>query len=208
MYGHASLVCDGLSASVANDLCMGSHPAIMHNALSDCKRLLHYERDYALWMDTPNARLRVARQNAGFDTAVEAADAIGVPRSTYIGHENGHRGFPSKKAPLYARRFKVSEQWLLFGKGRPEDAPEPEATYMPNVEQLERMVETAMKEAPVGVKLGDFPPIVAAALHEQLARFQAGDVSQAEPASLWEERTARDKAARSRPATRRSGTAG
>ena len=42
---------------------------------------------------------------------------MGVPVSTYIGHENGHRGFPAKRAPQYARKFKVSEEWLLYGKG-------------------------------------------------------------------------------------------
>lgn len=54
---------------------------------------------------------------AGFETAKEAAEALGFPVSTYLGHENGSRGYPAKKAELYARRFKVREQWLLYGKG-------------------------------------------------------------------------------------------
>lgn len=100
-----------------DDVGMGSHGTIMQNASRDCKRLLHYPAFYAERMDTPNERLRLAREAAGFATAVDAADALGVPRSTYIGHENGHRGFPAKRAPTYARRFKVSEEWLLYGKG-------------------------------------------------------------------------------------------
>lgn len=76
-------------------------------------------------MDTPNERLRAARLKL-FASAAEAAKALGVPVGTYSGHENGHRGFPAKRAPLYARKFKVSEEWLLYGKGRPEDGAMPE----------------------------------------------------------------------------------
>lgn len=92
----------------------------MHNALSQCKRLLHYDADYAFCMSTPNQRLRQAREAAGYSTAVEAATSMGIPVSTYIGHENGHRGFPAARAPQYAKKFKVSEEWLLFGKGDAE----------------------------------------------------------------------------------------
>ncbi len=42
---------------------------------------------------------------------------MGVPVSTYLGHENGSRGYPAKKAEIYARKFKVREQWLLYGVG-------------------------------------------------------------------------------------------
>lgn len=90
----------------------------MHNASHDCKRLLRYDVDYAFCMNTPNQRLRQARENAGFSTAKEAAQSMGVPVSTYIGHENGHRGFPAQRAPQYARKFKVTEEWLLYGKGK------------------------------------------------------------------------------------------
>ena len=98
-----------LRACFSNDLTMASHSPIMQYALSECKRLLHYDNDYPYRMETPNQRLRMARRNAGFGTAVEAADALGIKRSTYIGNENGHRGFPAKRAPQYARRFKVSD---------------------------------------------------------------------------------------------------
>lgn len=72
-------------------------------------------------MTTPNQRLREARKNAGYDTASEAAEALSIPVPTYIQHENGGRGFPASRAPLYARKFKVTEQWLLYGKGAGPD---------------------------------------------------------------------------------------
>ena len=68
-------------------------------------------------MNDPAERLRIARLRAGYETGKEAAEALGFPVSTYLGHENGSRGYPAKKAAIYARKFKVREQWLLYGVG-------------------------------------------------------------------------------------------
>ncbi len=62
-------------------------------------------------------RLVAARKNGGFDTAVEAAEALGIPYGTYAGHENGSSGFRSDKGEIYARRFKVRFEWLMRGTG-------------------------------------------------------------------------------------------
>lgn len=64
---------------------------------------------------TPGDRLREARTRTGFSSAASAAKAIGVPIATYSGHEANHRGFPAKKAALYAKQFHVTMDWLLFG---------------------------------------------------------------------------------------------
>lgn len=68
-------------------------------------------------------RLTKARENAGFEDATAAAAALDVNRNSYIQHENGTRGFKRDRAELYARRFRVSLEWLLTGKGpmRPKD---------------------------------------------------------------------------------------
>ena len=91
--------------------------SVMQNASRDCKRLLHNGVNYRRAMSDPASRLRVARLRAGFETAKEAAEALGFPVSTYLAHENGSRGYPAKKAFTYARKFKVREQWLLYGVG-------------------------------------------------------------------------------------------
>lgn len=70
-----------------------------------------------------HTRLAAARKAAGFDTATEAADRFGWRPSTYLGHENGSRGFKQEVAQEYARAFKVTPQWLLFG-GDPEPRPQ------------------------------------------------------------------------------------
>lgn len=62
-------------------------------------------------------RLVAARKQAGFDSAREAAEAVGVPYPTYAGHENGSSGFRADKGELYARRFKVRFEWLMRGSG-------------------------------------------------------------------------------------------
>ena len=68
-------------------------------------------------MTTMAERLTVARKHAGFASAAEAAEALGVPYPTYAGHENGSSGFRSKSGEVYARRFRVSFDWLMNGKG-------------------------------------------------------------------------------------------
>lgn len=101
----------------ADDLAVSSHAVVMQYASHDCKRLLHNRTHYSRHMSDPAERLRIARLRAGFETAKDAAEALGFPVSTYLGHENGSRGYPAKKAEVYARKFKVREQWLLYGVG-------------------------------------------------------------------------------------------
>lgn len=62
-------------------------------------------------------RLATARRQAGFQTAAEAAEALGVPYGTYAGHENGSSGFRGDKGELYAKKFKVRFEWLMRGTG-------------------------------------------------------------------------------------------
>jgi hypothetical protein len=161
----------------------------MQFALQDSKRLLHYRAAYRLGMDTPNARLKAARSRK-YAKAVDAADALGIPRGTYLGHENGHRGFPAARAPTYARRFGVSEEWLLYGKG---DDTEP----MPSAELIEQMIrETIDAEVRLETKLADLPRIFGKALHEQLEHWRADQTR-----TPMAEATAPDKGTRSRAPT-------
>lgn len=62
-------------------------------------------------------RLTAARKSAGFDTAKQAADALGIRYPTYAGHENGSSGFRRDTAAFYAKRFGVSLDWLITGRG-------------------------------------------------------------------------------------------
>jgi hypothetical protein len=64
----------------------------------------------------PYERLRQARIEAGYAEASDAARALGIRESTYLGHENGWRGFKAR-ADTYARKFGVGLEWLLTGRG-------------------------------------------------------------------------------------------
>jgi len=61
-------------------------------------------------------RLKIAREQAGFRFAADAAQAMGVPYSTYSSHENGEKGL-SRAGQRYAKFFRVSLEWLLTGEG-------------------------------------------------------------------------------------------
>lgn len=72
-------------------------------------------------MSERSERLRRARRQAGFETAADAAQEYGWAVSTYSGHENGSRCLRADVARKYAQRFRVSPEWLLFGRGAPEE---------------------------------------------------------------------------------------
>lgn len=76
-------------------------------------------------------RLRQARIAAGYASAADAARAVGVPEPSYTAHENGSRGFKYDRAKLYSRRFGVSLEWLLSGRGTTETA---QPLHNPNTE--------------------------------------------------------------------------
>ena len=60
-------------------------------------------------------RLKEARAQM-FETAAEAANAMGVAYQTYAAHENGSRGLRRDAAMRYAKFFNVSLEFLLTGR--------------------------------------------------------------------------------------------
>lgn len=66
-------------------------------------------------MTDASERLQLARKQAGYRSAADAARAMGVAEPTYSAHENGSRGITSKAAQKYARKFNVDAAWLLYG---------------------------------------------------------------------------------------------
>ena len=119
-------------------------------------------------MDSPSNRLKKAREVAGFESAPAAARALGVNVTTYAHHENGTRGFKKDSAQQYARRFKVSAEWLLFGRGTgPGDVPEPSEA------DLEAMLADVVREIPASASIGDWPRLAAPILRAQLEQFRS-----------------------------------
>jgi hypothetical protein len=143
-------------ANCFDDVAMIVHASVMHNALQERKRLLHNGVNYSVRMTDPATRLRIARLRAGYETAKEAAEALGFPVSTYLGHENGSRGYPAKKAYTYARKFKVREQWLLYGVGEaPGTDGDPKAEVIDIFDHLPPLKKKAALDMLRGLAGGD-----------------------------------------------------
>jgi phage repressor protein C with HTH and peptisase S24 domain len=89
---------------------------------------------------TRGERLRTAREKH-FKSARIAAKALGIAVSTYGAHERaeapGGRDYGPDEAKRYARRFRVTPEWLLTGRRvGPTDGtpgPEPEEPPAPKV---------------------------------------------------------------------------
>ena len=92
----------------------------MQYAQAGRKCLLHSLTDYARCMESAGERLKQARKKAGYTSAQMAAEAMGISPATYAQHENGLRGYPAAKAERYAKFFRVSPEWLLYGRSKPE----------------------------------------------------------------------------------------
>jgi phage repressor protein C with HTH and peptisase S24 domain len=76
----------------------------------------------------PAARLRAAREAAGFKSASDAAQRFRWRASTYMAHENGQNGIRAPEPALtYARVYGVDLNWLLTGIGHGPRAGRPEA---------------------------------------------------------------------------------
>lgn len=66
-------------------------------------------------METPADRLKKARLDAGFPTVAEAVRRFGFKRSAYVHHESGQNGIRPAVAEKYAKAYKVTAAWLLYG---------------------------------------------------------------------------------------------
>ena len=88
---------------------------------------------FAVGLPSMHERLRRARLLAGFDTARAAIERFGWKASTYRAHENGQNNFRANDAGIYARAYRVSSSWLLFGEQGPDrlssvESPDPKTS--------------------------------------------------------------------------------
>lgn len=167
MDGYAAHGGKSLRSCGSDDFCMGSHVAMMHYASLQSKCLLHHRPHYSRLMQTPNERLRALREKR-YDTAVAAAEAIGVKAPTYIQHESGLRGsgsIPRKAAERYAAFYKVSLDWLLSGKGTGEPTEAAPTLLLPVTLPNEEVLTAMFRTMLAGMDNSD-----PEALAQQLAR--------------------------------------
>lgn len=67
--------------------------------------------------ETPGNRLAKARKAAGYQTAADAADTLGVPLGSWHGLENGHRTLTAKRAKELSELLGTTPEYLLYGRG-------------------------------------------------------------------------------------------
>lgn len=66
----------------------------------------------------PYERLQSLRKSSGYKTAEEAIARFGFNLHTYRSHENGARNISPKAAQKYAKAFKSTAEFILFGTGQ------------------------------------------------------------------------------------------
>jgi phage repressor protein C with HTH and peptisase S24 domain len=88
-------------------------------------------------------RLKKARIEAKFESPTDAARAMGVEPPTYLGHENGSRGFRAS-APRYGDFFRVNLEWLLTGRGAMKRTGSLSETATAATVQIDRKKETEL----------------------------------------------------------------
>ncbi|MGS1095836.1 helix-turn-helix domain-containing protein [Aquamicrobium terrae] len=99
-------------------------------------------------------RLTQAREAATLERK-DAAEAMGIPYQTYAAHENGNRTFDVETAVTYARKFKVSLDWLLTGHGRGPggEMSEPKITDEPQILAMLARIE-GLTDTDINVAFG------------------------------------------------------
>jgi transcriptional regulator with XRE-family HTH domain len=94
----------------------------MHNASLIASAFCINRAANHVFMSDSGKRLREVRERRGYTSAKSAAEAMGASIATYIQHESGVRGYPATKADRYAKFFRTTPEWLLYGR---EAAPAP-----------------------------------------------------------------------------------
>ncbi len=93
------------------------------------------------------ARLKAAREMAGFRSARDAALQNDWKESSYRAHENGTRTIGRDDADRYAKRFNTTAQRILFGDGPTSDLD----TLMKRLEGLTPERRASFIQAMLGV---------------------------------------------------------
>jgi SOS-response transcriptional repressor LexA len=68
-------------------------------------------------MEEPKDRLKALREARRYRTATDAAHAYGWPVSTYVAKENGRRGVTRSDAERFAKAYRSTPEYILFGSG-------------------------------------------------------------------------------------------
>lgn len=100
-------------------------------------------------------RLREARR-ARFATAKAAASYMDVPQPTYAHHEAGTRKPKTEEIVRYAKAFRVSPEWLLFGQSSDAAKLLPAKPALDDVQSVNFVAVRGMAQAGVWMEFDEF----------------------------------------------------
>jgi transcriptional regulator with XRE-family HTH domain len=123
------------------------------------------------------ARLKIARQGAGFSTAAAAAAKFNWNRNTYASNENGNATYSYARAKEYAEAFGVRSDWLYDGidTTEPDAVPrqKPDPILVPIIGRVGADSEGVVLFA-TGQEAGDLAPLPPGGTNRAVALRIAG----------------------------------
>lgn len=131
-------------------------PSEIADCYADVKAYCYAVTDNVIAMSDASDRLKQAREAAGYPTAAAAARAFGFHPQNTRDHEAGRRGIAPEQASAYARAYRTTPEWILFGKGgAPRGLPSDQAS--PSPARMVPVVGTVRAGAWLEV-IDDMPP--------------------------------------------------
>jgi transcriptional regulator with XRE-family HTH domain len=135
-------------------------------------------------MNTPAARLRAAREHAGYRSAARFAREIDMPEVTYRAYENGTRTIQLDAVRAFADKLGVSWSWVLTGEDPPAFAAAGRGLAEPPIVAISRqggkLNALEMTQAPVTVPASsEMPrdlPVLGTAAGSKSGAFQLDNV--------------------------------
>jgi hypothetical protein len=146
----------------------------------------------------PHERLRQARRAAGYVGPTEAARRFHWKPDTYKKHEAGSRNLTPTVAERYARAFRCTPAWLLYGDGD-EPALQSQLPAQLNLQLAARAVALARRFLAPLEAVAELEDPVSAAIYALLMRLDQGHpIVDDEPTTATIEALVREIAAKKR----------
>lgn len=105
-------------------------------------------------LDSPDKRLRWARERAGYRTAKAFADKARVSPVTYRAYENGQIGF-ANSAAQFGKLLGVTGDWLLMGGEVPDDHDRVASQEIAAAALLDQLDIVNVRQVDISYAMGD-----------------------------------------------------
>lgn len=140
-------------------ICDSIHSAELSRDSYPSNRIYSGDIGYVISMDqdsidTPDKRLRFARERAGFRTAKAFAEKARVSPVTYRAYENGQIGF-ANSAAAFGKLLGVTGDWLLIGGEVPDEHEKAVATQIASAAIADHLDIHMVRQVDISYAMGD-----------------------------------------------------